>query len=123
MFDPAEKPAAVPGDARAAAVARLASIATDFPPIDPERRFRRARRLAPGVYRPAGRYGPVPTTESSNSDGDTPWVIRSDDAGSGRAPGPLMAAVLDRTVPGGLSSHDLLDGVAGWERLIGWAHA
>jgi hypothetical protein len=36
MFDQVEKPAAVPGDARAAAVARLASIEKDFPPICPE---------------------------------------------------------------------------------------
>jgi Domain of unknown function (DUF222) len=31
--------------------------------------------------------------------------------------------VLNRAEPGGLSSHDLLDGIAGWEQLISWAHA
>jgi Domain of unknown function (DUF222) len=34
-----------------------------------------------------------------------------------------MAAGLDRLVPAAQSSHDLLDGIAGWERLTSWAQA
>ena len=40
-----------------------------------------------------------------------------------REPGPATAAVLNRMDPVALSSHDLLDGVAGWEQLISWAQA
>jgi hypothetical protein len=117
MFDPVEEPAAVGTDVRTAALARLASIARDFPPVCPEGRFRRARRIAPGVYRPAGLYGAGSGASADNASGTRP----AEDAG--RAPGPRLAAVLDRAVPGGLSSHDLLDGIAGWEQLISWAHA
>jgi Domain of unknown function (DUF222) len=39
------------------------------------------------------------------------------------APGPRTAAVLDRMDASVLSSGGLLDGVAGWEQLIGWAQA
>ena len=40
-----------------------------------------------------------------------------------REPGPATAAVLNRVDPAALSSHDLLDGVAGWDQLISWAQA
>ena len=119
MVDPVEEPAAVPEQVRAAAVARLASIAREFPPVYREGRWRRARRIAPGVYRPAGLYGPG--LAEPTGDGDP--SVRRPHGGTQRAPGPKSAALLSLAVAGGLSSHDLLDGIAGWDQLISWAYA
>jgi hypothetical protein len=105
-------PTALPAEVRAAALARLASIMRGARVGRREEGFRRARRIAPAVYRTAGL---PPDAEPSG--------VGEPADRDGRAPGPGTAAVLDRAVPGGLSSHDLLEGVAGWEQLISWAHA
>ncbi|HET6686024.1 MAG TPA: DUF222 domain-containing protein, partial [Jiangellaceae bacterium] len=122
MFEAVEEPIVPSGKTRAAAVARLASISRDFRrPV--EGGMRRAKRLAPGVYRapalppcgsipvPVGHERPAPAADLGRAVGDA-WE-----------PGPMSAAALNRMPAGALSSRELLDGVAGWEQLISWAQA
>ncbi len=104
-----------------AAVARLRAIL----PARPAGRVRltegpieRARPLAPGVYQAPGRSsGWAPG--SSGVPGGHAWPGQAD----GPRPGPALASRLNAADPAGLSSYDLLEAAAGWERLIGWAQA
>jgi Domain of unknown function (DUF222) len=127
MFEPAEEGDVRPDDVRSAARARLSSIMVEFPVRRLEDGFRRATRLAPGVYRTAGlppavSVGGFAAADRSPGD-DRRSADRPRQADEAPTPGPTTAAVLNRLVPGAVSSHDLLDGIAGWEQLISWAQA
>ncbi len=115
MFERADEPTVPPGDVRATAADRLASIMRDFPARRQEEGLRRARRLRSGGYRPAELPPLRSIADPIAKDGRSDHPVRE--------PGPATAAVLNRMDPVALSSHDLLDGVAGWEQLISWAQA
>ena len=100
----------------------------DFPVRRREDGLRRARRLPSGAYRPAELPPLRSIADSVDKDGHFDGGGRPDDsvhpAGDlVREPGPVTAAALNRMDPAVLSSHDLLDGLAGWEQLISWAQA
>ena len=120
MFESDGEPG-VSADDGQAAVARLKTIL----PARPVQQVRftegpieRARPLAPGVYQAPGRSSGWAPGSSGVPGGH---------AGPGQAdgprPGPALARTLHAADPAGLSSYDLLEAAAGWERLIGWAQA
>jgi Domain of unknown function (DUF222) len=115
MFEQADKPTVPPGDVRATGAERLASIMRDFPARRQEEGLSRARRLRSGGYRPAQLPPLRSIADPVDKDGPFDRPVRE--------PGPATAAVLSRIDPAALSSHDLLDGLAGWEQLISWAQA
>jgi hypothetical protein len=128
MFEQTDKPTALPGEVRAAAAGRLASIMRDFPVRGREEGLRRARRLPSGAYHPAELPPLRSIADPVDNDGRFDGGGRSEDHvrpadNPVREPGPATAAVLNRVDPAALSSHDLLDGVAGWDQLISWAQA
>ena len=108
------------GDAHEAALARLARVlpAGAQRPRVGDGPARRAEQVAPGVYRAPGRH---PAT-AGDGDGPADPEVPAPDAG-GRVPGPGLAALLAGVDPVGLSSFDLVEAIAGWERLLGWAQA
>ncbi|MGH6691942.1 MAG: DUF222 domain-containing protein, partial [Gammaproteobacteria bacterium] len=84
---------------------------------------RRAEQIAPGVFRAPGRH---PATAGDGDGPPNPEVLAPVPATAPtqqRVPGPGLAAVLAGVDPAGVSSYDLLEAVAGWERLISWAQA
>jgi hypothetical protein len=110
MFEPAEPPSTSSGDSREAALARLRSILPK-PPRPALGPMERAVKHQTGRYRPAGRrpaWHESPTVIGELAD---------------RPPAPSLAAALARFSSADLSSHDLLEVTAGWERLISWAQA
>jgi hypothetical protein len=120
MFDPVGVPAAGPEEVRAAARSRLESVLRDHPVRRRDDGVRRAVRLAPGVYRTAQL---PPAWSGVESARPSLAAAAAADSDAARAAGLRTATVLDDQVPGSLSSRDLLDGVAGWDELISWAHA
>jgi hypothetical protein len=110
MFESADPPSVSSGDAHAAALGRLRSI-LPVPPRPALGPLDRAVRLAPGAYRPAGRR--PAWHPSAAAPGDV----------ADRSPAPSSAAALIQFASSELSSHDLLEVMAGWERLVSWAQA
>src|SRR5829696_1943978 len=110
MFEPAELPSTSSGDVKQAALARLRSILPKPPrpalgPMDRAVK-RQAGRYRPAVRRPAWHDSPTGVGELAD-----------------RPPAPSLAAALASFSPADLSSHDLMEVTAGWERLISWAQA
>jgi hypothetical protein len=110
----------------------LARMAKILPPISGRRPelgmglVCRAERVAPGVFRAPGRFG-IPATAAMDGSQDpevlVPCAAAGAAQGAGRLPGPGLAAVLGGVDPGAMSSHDLVEAIAGWERLASWVQA
>jgi hypothetical protein len=116
-------------DLRGVALARLAKIMLPASERRPEvgvGPVRRAERVAPGVFRAPGRY-PTPVTAAMDGSQDpeilAPAATAGAAQGAGRLPGPGLAAVLAGVDPVAMSSHDLVEAMAGWERLASWVQA
>ncbi len=117
MFESDGGPDVSADDGRVAAVARLRAILPARPVRLGEGPIVRARKVAPGVYKAPHRaphWSPAGRDERSGT--GTPFP-------AGSMPGAVLASRLNAADPAGLSSHDLLEAAAGWERLIGWAQA
>ena len=116
MFESADPSSVSSGDAHARALGRLRSIlpVPTRPALGP---LDRAVRLQAGRYRPAGRR-PAAGRRTER----VPWAATPGDVAD-RSPAPSSAAALVQFAPAELSSHDLLEVMAGWERLLSWAQA
>src|SRR5918995_764713 len=116
MFESADPSSVSSGDAHARALGRLRSIlpVPTRPALGP---LDRAVRLQAGRYRPAGRRPAAGRRTERN-----PWAVAPGDV-AGRSPAPSSAAALVQFAPAELSRHDLLEVMAGWERLLSWAQA
>jgi hypothetical protein len=115
MFEPVGGPSTGADDCHAAALARLRAVLPTTPARIAEGPMQRAKRVSPGVFEVPRR---LPRAADEPSDELLPL---STDELSGDL-GPEVAA-LCRVDPAGLSSFDLLEAMAGWERLISRAQA
>jgi hypothetical protein len=98
---------------------------------------RRAQQIAPGVFRAPGRHlapadgGDRPGAEvlragvaaATTGSGAAAVATAGPAADDARVPGPRSAALLAAENPGAMSSYDLLEAIAGWERLASWVQA
>jgi hypothetical protein len=116
MFEPVGGPSTWADDCHAAALARLRAVLPKTPARIAEGPMQRAKRVSPGVFEVPRRLPRGAAVEPAD---ELPPPSTDDLSG---VLGPEVAA-LCRVDPAGLSSFDLLEAMAGWERLISRAQA
>lgn len=133
MFESAGASDASAGSAREDALARLAAVLPSRPLRVAEGPVRRAVEVAPGVFRSAGRRPLWPAAAAlPRVDARDASAIPAGEPGTDPVSavppttvlsGSALATALSAMQPDGLPSFDLLEAIAGWERLVAWAQA
>jgi hypothetical protein len=118
MFESDGVPEVPLDDRHAAALARMHAILPPRPSDIPQRSIAAGPGPTPHLYTTpprSSRSSSVPLRGHEDA-------VRHSQPGH-RLPGPTLARALKADDPSALSSYELLEATAGWERLIAWAQA